>query len=353
MKEHNDGGRWTLRSYHPELKKLINPTMAICLAFFLAGLVVSISGDSPFEAYAALFKGAFGTVAGLNNTVRYVIPIILLGFSFSICQRSGYFNIGQEGQMYAAATTIVFLSTWTSGLPIAIRMTIMIICACFSAGIVTLIPALLKSVLGINEIIVAVMINYILSLFSSWTLLYSVIADKNASMPKSIGVPESIGITTLIIITIIAILVYYLALKFTTSGYRIRIIGKNTKFAKVCGLPTTKIILTAAFIAGIIVGLATVGEVMGVYHIVYDNFPTGMGFSGMTAALIGQHHPVGIVLGAIIIGALQSGSVLLSIDTNVPAEIVEVVKGFVMFFATVNLARYMKSGKVESGRIEV
>lgn len=352
MKERTEDRHETFLRRLPELKKLMNPTVAILLAFLLAGLVVSISGDSPFEAYAALFKGAFGTAAGLKNTVRYVIPIILLGFSFSICQRSGYFNIGQEGQMYAAATAIVFFSHWTAALPLGIRMMIMIICACFVAGIVALIPAILKSLLGINEIIVAVMINYILSLFSSWTLLYSVIADKNASMPKSLGIPESIGETTLIIVTVIAILAYYLTLKCTTAGYRIRMIGKNTKFARACGLPTTKIILTAAFIAGVIVGFATVGEVMGVYHIVYDNFPTGMGFSGMTAALIGQHHPIGIVLGAIIIGALQSGSVLLSIDTNVPAEIVQVVQGFVMFFATVNLIRHVKRSKGQSGRIE-
>lgn len=318
---------------------ILNPILAIMVAFVAAGLVVSISGDSPLEAYAALLRGAFGNLPGVRNTIRYTIPIVLLAFSFSLCQRCGYFNIGQEGQMYVAATVAAFVSQALAGTPLMLRVTVIMVCSCAAAGVVALIPALIKVLLGVNEIVVAVMMNYILSLFSSWTLLYSSIADQNASMPKSIPIPEQISQTGLFIAMVVIILLYQFILHHTTAGYQLRITGKNSRFAGACGLSPRRVIFTAAFVAGVLAGFAALGEVLGVYHILYDGFPAGMGYNGMTATLIGQHNPLGIVLGAVVLGALQSGSVLLSIDTSVSAEMVQVVQGFVMFFATVNIIR--------------
>lgn len=63
----------------------------------------------------------------------------------------------------------------------------------------------------------------------------------------------------------------------------------------------------------------------------------------MTAALIGSKSTLGLVLGALILGSLQSGSVTLSVMTDVPSELVLVVQGFVMLFATVNVMQYFTS----------
>lgn len=337
-------GEWIWR-----LIRILNPVLAIVISFVAAGLVVAISGDSPLEAYAALLKGAFGNLSGVRNTIRYTIPIVLLAFSFSLCQRCGYFNIGQEGQMYAAATTAAFVSRALAGTPLVLRITLIMASACAVAGIVALLPALIKVLLGVNEIVMAVMMNYILSLFSSWTLLYSSIADQNASMPKSVPIPEQISQTGLFIAMVVIILLYQFVLNHTTAGYQLRITGKNSQFARACGQSPRRVIFTAAFAAGVLAGFAAMGEVLGVYHILYDGFPAGMGYNGMTATLIGQHNPLGIVLGATVLGALQSGSVLLSIDTSVSAEMVQVVQGFVMFFATVNIIR-CSAGRAASKR---
>ena len=81
------------------LKKLLgglSPVVAVLIAFAVAGLVVLASGGNPLEAYRALAKGALGSWVGIKNTIRYTLPIILLAFSFSICNRCGYFNIEKE-----------------------------------------------------------------------------------------------------------------------------------------------------------------------------------------------------------------------------------------------------------------
>ncbi len=78
------------------LRAVANPIIALILAFLLSGLVVLISGDDPMEAYAAILQGAFGSKSNLINTVRYMLPILMLALSFTLCDSCGYFNIGQE-----------------------------------------------------------------------------------------------------------------------------------------------------------------------------------------------------------------------------------------------------------------
>ena len=97
-------------------------------------------------------------------------------------------------------------------------------------------------------------------------------------------------------------------------GYELRMIGHNARFAQACGVRTIKIVLAVALIGGMFSGLTAAGEVMGVYHKVYNNFAADMGFNGMTAALIGKDSTAGIIFGSLILGALQSGAVTLSVD---------------------------------------
>ena len=73
-------------------------------------------------------------------------------------------------------------------------------------------------------------------------------------------------------------------------------------------------------------------------------------FNGMTAALIGKDSTLGIIFGSLILGALQSGAVTLSVETSVQAEMVQVVKGFVMLFATINILRYLLQSRRKEGK---
>ena len=74
------------------------------------------------------------------------------------------------------------------------------------------------------------------------------------------------------------------------------------------------------------------------------------GLKEAAAALIGKESPLGMVLGSLLLGALQSGSVNLTVSTSVQAEIVNVIKGFVMLFATVNLLQYFRGAKKEAAK---
>lgn len=325
------------------LRELFGPVFSVIIAFIVAGIVVWFTGGDPLEAYSVLAKGAFGSISGIQNTIRYTLPIIMLGISFAICSKCGYFNIGQEGQMYAAGIAVVFVQRIFSNLPTFPLMLIMIFAAILASGITCIIPAIFKFLFGVNEVITAMLINYIIILFTNYLLIYSPLAEAGKSTAMSITVEPIISGSMLLLVSIIIIVAYGLIMKKSVPGYKLRIVGFNQRFAKASGMNTIRLILIVAFLGGAFSGISVAGEIFGVYHKVYNGFVENLGFYGMTAALIGSKSTLGLVLGALILGSLQSGSVTLSVMTDVPSELVLVVQGFVMLFATVNVMQYFTS----------
>lgn len=319
--------------------KVANPILAILIAFAMGGLLVMISGESPFATYQALLEGSFGSWTAIKNTVRYAIPILLLAYSFSLCDRCGYFNISHESQIYSAVLTMSVISETMKGAPSWLRLLLMMVGACLAGAVACIIPALARFKLGISEVVVGVMLNYLMAFFAKHMIAFTFIAETQSSSIMSLPIPETIGALTILIGAIVVVVLYQFVLKKTIPGYRLTVVGKNPKFAEASGLPSMRILLSAAAIGGILTGLCAIGEMLGYYHIIYADFASNMGFNGMTAALIGGGGALGMLLGALLLGALRSGSVLLTVTTNVPSELVDCVQGFVMFFATINLIR--------------
>lgn len=336
---HNKQGRERIRhiSWAELLAKLGNPLLAIIIAFLMGGLMVLISGDNPLETYAALLNGAFGNKTAIQNTIRYTIPIVLLAYSFSVCSRCGYFNISHESQMYSAALAMVAISELAHGLPSWARLALMMVAACAAAAVACIIPALAKFKLGVSEVVVGVMLNYLMAYLTKHMIAFSFIAQPGSSSIMSFPIPESIHAGTITLCAALIVVIYQFVLKKTIPGYRLSIVGKNQRFATASGLPSMRVLLSSAIVGGVLTGICAIGEMLGYYHIIYSDFAAGIGYNGMTAALLGAHNAIGMLAGALLLGALKSGSVMLTVVTDVPSELVDCVQGFVMFFATISL----------------
>ncbi len=333
-----------------KILKLFGPVIAVIIAFLVAGLIVFFSGGNPVEAYGALLKGAFGSISGIKNTIRYTLPIVLLGFSFAICSRAGYFNIGQEGQMYAAALVVAWIQLLLPNTPNPVLIPLMVLGAVLAGGFVCLIPAVLKFLLGVDEVIIAMLMNYVIVLLTSYLLNNSSLGATGKTTPMSITVNPEVSGVVLFIIALAIVAAYAILMKNSVSGFRLRMIGYNPSFSKASGIKTIRMILIAAFLGGAFSAISSTGEIFGVYHRIYNGFVENLGFYGMTAALIGSQSTIGLVLGSLILGALQSGSVSLSVMTDTPSELVLVVQGLVMLFATINVGKFLMK-KMKAGGV--
>ena len=93
--------------------RAVTDVIIILVLTILTGTILIIAcGANPADAYALFFRGIFGTKAGFTEIFVKACPLILTGLGCAVAYRTGFFNIGAEGQFYVGAmiTTIIALN---------------------------------------------------------------------------------------------------------------------------------------------------------------------------------------------------------------------------------------------------
>jgi simple sugar transport system permease protein len=91
-------------------------------------------------------------------------------------------------------------------------------------------------------------------------------------------------------------------------------------------------VILAMVLAGGLAGLAGTFETLGHIHKYAPEFSGAVGFDGITVALLGQTHPLGVVLSALMLGALDAGASRMQFDSGVAADIIQIIQALVLAF---------------------
>ena len=111
-------------------------------------------------------------------------------------------------------------------------------------------------------------------------------------------------------------------------------VGRSEAAAVYGGISPARQIILAMTISGALAGLMATNEILGGQHRLILGFSGGYGFVGIAVALMGRNHPVGIVLAALLFGALYQGGSELAFDMpRVNSDMVVVIQGLVILFA--------------------
>jgi simple sugar transport system permease protein len=330
------------------------PVFAVILAFLAGSVLILLTSVAtvghldfglPVTAYLALLEGAGITtdpgaaVNGLVNTIVQAAPLILGGLSVGVAFKAGLFNIGAQGQFLigalASAGTGAAVASWPGPFAIATA----ILAGCIAGAIWGFIPGALKAFTGAHEVVTTIMLNTIAASVIGWLVTGPLLASGfsfdrtgdlgNATLPILFGTRNlHLGVLT----SVLAVPVIWFLLWRSTLGFEIRTVGANPSAARYAGMrPATLIIFTMS-LAGLLAGLAGSMEVLGITHFMNASYGTSVGFDSITVALLGRAHPVGIVLAALLFGAMRAGSGLMQIKTQIPVEIVDVIQAIVLLF---------------------
>ena len=342
------------------LKELSIPLLAIIAAFIIGTFVLLATGYDPISTYRALLQGAFGGLNNISDTLLAATPLIFTGLAVAFAFRCGLFNIGAEGQILVAGLAAAWVGTWT-GLPAILHIPLTIAAAALAGALWVLIPAFLKAKLGVHEVITTIMFNYIAFNFTAYFNL-KVLAQ--AGQIQTPDIKESAHLWRLsnlfemhsylnigfILALLAALFIYYLLWK-TTIGYEIRAVGNNADAAEYGGIDSTKMILLALLISGALAGLGGAERTMGLYHNFRNGFSPGYGFTGIAVALLGRNHPLGVVLAAILFGALTNGRNYMNMLAGVPVDLVTILQAIIILFVASDLLfRRILNYKSEGGQ---
>jgi simple sugar transport system permease protein len=262
------------------------------------------------------------------------------------------FNIGASGQFVMGTLASVAVGINFEGLPAFIHIPLALLAGIAGGMIWGAIPGILKVTTGAHEVIITIMLNYIAANFAGWTVYaggsqgqtpgplwdptagaVSETADisESAQLPLIAG-PAGYGLHYGIILALlVAILIWWLIYK-TIIGFEIRTVGLNAKAARYAGMKVPQRIVLAMVLAGGLAGLAGAIETLGHIHKYAPEFSGAVGFDGITVALLGQTHPLGIVLSAFLLGALDAGAARMQFDSGVAADIIQIIQALVLVF---------------------
>ncbi|MEQ8964417.1 MAG: ABC transporter permease [Azospirillaceae bacterium] len=328
------------------------PLINVALAFFVSGLVVLAIGENPFEAVKWLMIGAFGYEEAVGFTLYYTTNFIFTGLCFSLAFHCGLFNIGGEGQAYIGGLGVGLACLYADFLPFVLLAPLAILAAAAFGGFWAFVPGYLQAKRGSHTVITTIMFNFIASALMVY-LMVNVLIRPGQQSPESrpfidsatlpsmqeaaawFGIEIARSPLNLSFVFALACLVgFYVFIWHTRWGYQIRTVGFNPRAAVYGGISPSRGIILAMSLSGALAGFVGLNEIMGVQQRLLLNFVAGYGFVGIAVGLMGRNHPFGILLAALLFGALyQGGSELAFEMPTITREMVVVIQGLVILFA--------------------
>ncbi|NQS91878.1 MAG: ABC transporter permease [Chloroflexi bacterium] len=317
----------------------ISIIVAILVSLLITAGVIFLSGADPKIVLFAIAKGAFGGKNAIIDTLIKSTPIMLTGLATIVAFRARVWNIGQEGQLFAGAMAVTFVTlTFPNlNLPAVLYIPLLLIVSMVGGAMWGSIPGYLKAKYNVNEIIVTVMLNYVI-LYLMTFLLNGVWQEPGSYYYNTIKFPESTWLPLIfdtrlhlgfVIALAMAGVVYFLFRKLKL-GFEIRATGDNPVASTYKGIKIDRIALIVMLISGGLSGLAGGIEIMGIHHKLIYGFSSAFGFTGILIALLGRMHPVGVILASIFFGALHNGASAMQIYSDVPRSLVDLIMGLII-----------------------
>ncbi|WP_277679909.1 ABC transporter permease [Gracilibacillus dipsosauri] len=337
------------------------PVISVILGLLTGALIMLAFGYNPLEGYTALWNGAFGDAYTIGETIRRTTPYILAGLAIAFAFRTGLFNIGAEGQVIVGWLAAVWVGIAVDA-PMIIHLPLALIAAAAAGALWGFVPGILKAKLGVHEVIVTIMMNYI-ALHVVNTIIRDVLTD-HASTTEKINSSASLASEWLasityfsrlhygFIIAILAAILMWFIIQRTTLGYELKSVGFNRHASKYAGMNVGRSIILSMVIAGAFAGLAGAMEGLGTYgHMTIMSGWTNLGFDAIAVALIGANNPFGVILAAFLFGALKEGAREMPTAAGIPTELVDIIIALIIFFVASSyiirwaLTRFKKEGK--------
>ncbi|MDT8306975.1 MAG: ABC transporter permease [Anaerolineae bacterium] len=322
------------------------PLLSVVVALLIGAFVIVLGESSPVEAYRALFRGAFGSQAALQRTLEKGTPLIFSGLAVAFAFKGGLFNIGAQGQLLFGAMAAAIVGFSLTGLPALLHVPLALLAGAFAGFLYGAIPGALKRFRGAHEVITTIMLNYIAINITDYLASGPYmdrtpgnIVSRTPLVAESARIPVLGNIPLGFIIALLVGLFIWWLLARTTIGFEISTVGRSPHAAQYAGIRVTRIVVLTMALSGALAGLGGAVETLGVVGRYQPGFNIGLGFDGITVALLGKTHPLGVILSALLVGAMRAGAPQMQFSAKVRPDIVDMILALILFFVAADLVR--------------
>ncbi len=329
------------------------PLINLLAAFVVAGIIIAIIGENPFEALVVMLKGAFIYNGALGYTLYYTTNFIFTGLAVAVAFHAMLFNIGGEGQAMMGGLGVGLIAVLLDPFLPPLLVVLLGICAAAAlGGVWGAIPGWLQAKRGSHIVITTIMFNFIASSIMVW-LLAGMLMNPGQMSPETRSFADGVSLAQFhvlakmvgieisrsplnlsFVIALMACVFVWLLIWRTRLGYIIRATGHSEPAVVYAGHDPAKIVMITMAISGGLAGMMALNEILGVQGRVILNFTSGYGFTGIAVALMGRNHPVGIIFASLLFGALYQGGAELDFEfQSITREMVLMIQGLIILFS--------------------
>ncbi|MDB0060090.1 ABC transporter permease [Planktomarina sp.] len=315
-------------------RSLLPPAIALGTTVVFASLLAMVAGANPFSVFGLILSGAFGSKFAILETLNRATPLVFTGLAAAVAFRAKFWNIGAEAQLYSGALLTVLLGTgllqWPS---IALLPTIMLF-SILAGAILLLVPALLKTRFGVDEVVTTLLFNFIFLLFISMLLEGPIKDPMGMGWPKSARVIPEARLPRLVdglrlhwgfALAIFSAICIWIIQTRSTLGYEMRAVGLNKKAAAFAGIPVNTILVKTALLSGGLAALAGFSEVAGLKGSLTLDLSPGFGYTGIIVAMLALLHPLGVIVAALFVAGIFVGADSMSRAADVPTYLADIM----------------------------
>ena len=333
------------------LQRVASTVVLVGVAFLLTTLILWGSGYRVGEVFSGVIEGSITATGAATSSMRWAIPLMLIGLGVVIGFRAGFFNIGGQGQFYVGACCALAVTLgWRTGPALLV-----VLCgtlAAVSGGLVwSLLPGYLRVRFGTDEVLTTLMMNFIGALVLQYLTAGpmrnpSGTGQTAASerIPEAFRITDASGVSAVVLVLVGGVaVVVWLLLERTRLGLTMTLVGRNPTMARWQGIDVRRVGLVAFALSGALAGLAGAVELYGPGARLVTGFSPEVGFTAVVAALVGVLSVWGTVAAAIFFGGLQSAILFLPIVTDLPPPALVLLHGMVAFLVTVKFRAVRRS----------
>jgi general nucleoside transport system permease protein len=332
----------------PKLTQALAILLSLVAGFFIASFFIRLSGSTAIEAFQGMAQGAFGDRKKILESLLRASPLLFTGLATVVAFRAQIWSIGQEGQLLSGAMMAYFLYTIFG--PVLSRpalLVVVVLGGILGGAILGAIAGAMKAYANVDVIISTMMLNYVVA-----HILSMLVYDKRYWMgvsyyPRTDPIMEQALYPTLFegsrlhmgfILALVAALIIYWVINRTPYGYDIRALGANPVATRFQGINVRALTIVTMLLSGALAGLAGVGEVFGVHHLLSEEISPGYGYTGIIVAMVSELNPLVTILASILFGGLINGSVRLLTSIGLHTSIIYVIEACVLVSVLVGRA---------------
>ena len=326
---------------------ILRGAAAILVSIGVAAILIFIVSDTPLEALRYMLISPLSSPRQIFGVFERMIPLMFTGLAVCVMFSANQFNLAAEGCVLLGGFVSALCAIYIS-MPPVLHVIFCILMAAVVCGAVMMVPAALQTKLGANVMVTTLMLNYIIQYVVQYFLVNKC-ADKSQGATMSLPFLETAIIPKMkyqtswgFVIGLVMVLLVSVFIYRTRWGYSIRMTGVNQKFSGYSGMKVSGIIALCQVIGGVLSGMGGSVEVLGYFDRFKWRQMPGYGWNGVTIAILAKNNPILVPFASFFLAYLGKGCVNMSIYTDVPAEMLEVIQAviFLFFAADKFLAKY-------------